>query len=194
MVLAITSATGGEGKTLTSLNLSIALAKSFNAKVLLVDADLRRPMLHQYLGLSSAKRKGFGDLLLHPDDEIQKYILQFNGISVMPTFERVANPIGMLTSESARALLERMGRDFAFVILDSPPIVPIADGHVLANLADHVLLIARARRTPRELFKLAVESLDCSNVIGVALNDVNLKHSRYSGAYRYYQQNYQARS
>jgi Mrp family chromosome partitioning ATPase len=100
----------------------------------------------------------------------------------------------MLASDSARALLERMSREFAFVVLDCPPIVPIADGHVLANFADHVLLIARARRTPRELFKLAVESLDCSNVIGVALNDVGLKHSRYWSAYRYYRQHYQARS
>jgi len=193
VVLAVTSATGGEGKTLTSLNLSVALAKSFSGKVLLVDADLRRPMLHEYLELDGAKRKGFGDLLLDPEDDIHKYILQYNGVSVMPTFKRVANPLGMLASDSARALLERMRREFAFVILDSPPIVPIADGHVLGNLADHVLLIARARRTPRELFKLAVENLDCSNVIGVALNDVDLKHSRYSSAYRYYQENYQAR-
>jgi len=190
VVLAITSATGGEGKTLTSVNLSVALAKSFSGKVLLIDADLRRPMLHEYLGLAGGKRKGFGDLLLHPDDDIHKYILQFNGVSVMPTFERVANPHGMLTSDNAHVLLERMSREFALIVLDSPPIVPIADGHVLADLADHVLLIARARRTPRELFRLAVESLDHSNVIGVALNDVNLKHSRYWSAYRYYQQNY----
>jgi polysaccharide chain length determinant protein (PEP-CTERM system associated) len=207
VILAITSATGGEGKTLTSLNLSIALAKSFggdkrmqarqgtaiNRTVLLIDADLRRPMLHEYLELDGAKRKGFGDLLLDPQDDIHKYIIQYNGVSVMPTFERVANPLGMLSSDSARALLERMSREFAFVVLDSPPIVPMADGHVLANLADHVLLIARARRTPRELFKLAVESLDSSNVIGVALNDVDPRHSRYSSAYRYYQENYQAR-
>jgi succinoglycan biosynthesis transport protein ExoP len=192
-VLAVTSATGGEGKTLTSLNLSIALAKSSSGKVLLVDTDLRRPMLHEYLELNKAKRQGFGDLLLNPEDDIHKYILEYNGVSVMPIFERVANPLGMLSSDSARALLERMSREFAFVVLDSPPIVPIADGHVLANLADHVLLIARARRTPRELFKLAVESLDCSNVIGVALNGVHLKHSRYWSAYRYYQQHYQAR-
>src|SRR6185503_6551559 len=116
-----------------------------------------------------------------------------NGLSIMPTFKRVANPHGMLTTDSARALVERMSREFAFVVLDCPPIVPIADGHVLANLADYVLLIARARRTPRELFKLAVESLNCSNVIGVALNDVDLKHSPYSSAYSYYQENYQVR-
>jgi len=175
------------------LNLSIALAKSFSGKVLLVDADLRRPMLQEYLELDGAKRKGFGDLLLNPEDDIHKYILQYNGVSIIPAFKHVANPLGMLTSDSARALLERMSREFAFVVLDSPPIVPIADGHVLANLADHVLLIARARRTPRELFKLAVQSLDRPNVIGVALNDVDLKHSRYWSAYRYYQQNYQAR-
>jgi succinoglycan biosynthesis transport protein ExoP len=193
VILAITSATGGEGKTLTSLNLSIALAKNFHGKVLLVDADLRRPMLHEYLELDGTKRKGFGDLLLNPEDDIHKYILQYNGVSVMPTFERVASPLGMLASDSARALLERMSREFAVVILDSPPIVPIADGHVLANLADHVLLIARARRTPRELFKLAAESLDCSNVIGIALNDVDLKRSRYSSAYNYYQEHYQVR-
>jgi len=175
------------------LNLSIALAKNCRGKVLLVDADLRRPMLHEYLELDGAKRKGFGDLLSNPEDDIHKYILQYNGVSVMPTFERVVSPLGMLTSDSGRALLERMSREFEIVILDSPPIVPIADGHVLAGLADHVLLIARARSTPRELFKLAVESLDCSNVIGVALNDVDLKHSRYSSAYSYYQENYQVR-
>jgi succinoglycan biosynthesis transport protein ExoP len=194
VILAITSSTGGEGKTLTSLNLSLALAKSYCGKVLLVDADLRRPMLHDYLELDRTSTKGFGDLLQNPEDDIHKYIIDYHGLSVMPTFGRIANPLGMLSSTSARAILERMSKDFAFVVLDSPPIAPIADGHVLTNLADHVLLIARARRTPRELFKLATESLDCSTVIGVALNDVDLKHSRYSTAYQYYQENYQARS
>ena len=194
VILAVTSATGGEGKSLTSLNVSIALAKSFRGKVLLIDADLRRPMLHDYLELDRHGKKGFGDLLLNPDDDIHDYILEYNGLSVMPTFGRIANPLGMLSASSARTLLERISREFAFVVLDSPPIVPIADGHVLTNLADYVLLIARARRTPRELFKLATESLDCSTVIGVALNDVDLKHSRYSTAYRYYQENYQVKS
>jgi len=167
---------------------------AIQSKVLLIDADLRRPTLHEYLELDGATRKGFGDLLLNPEDDIYKYIFEYNGVAVMPTFNRVANPLGMLTSDSARVLLERISREFAFVILDSPPIVPIADGHVLANLADYVLLIARARQTPRELFKLAVESLDSANVIGVALNDVDLKHSRYSSAYSYYQEHYQARA
>jgi capsular exopolysaccharide synthesis family protein len=193
VILAVTSATGGEGKTLTSLNVSIALAKSYCGKVLLVDADLRRPMLRDYLELDRSG-KGFGDLLLNPEDDIHKYIVDYHGLSVMPTFGRIDNPLGMLSSTSARALLERMTREFAFVVLDSPPIVPIADGHVLTNLADYVLLIARARRTPRELFKLAVDSLDCSTVIGVAINDVDLKHSRYSEAYQYYKENYQERS
>ena len=194
VILAITSATGGEGKTLTSFNVSVALAKSYCGKVLLVDADLRRPMLHDYLELDRTGRKGFGDLLQNPEDDIHKYIIDYHGLAVMPTFGRIDNPLGMLSSTSARSLLERMTKEFAFVVLDSPPIVPIADGHVLTNLADYVLLIARARRTPRELFKLAVDSLDCSTVIGVALNDVDLKHSRYSEAYQYYKSNYQARS
>lgn len=193
VILAITSATGGEGKSLTSFNVSVALSKSYCGKVLLVDADLRRPMLHDYMELDRTGRKGFGDLLQNPEDDIHKYIIDYHGLSVMPTFGRIDNPLGMLSSTSAKALLERMTREFAFVVLDSPPIVPIADGHVLTNLADYVLLIARARRTPRELFKLAVDSLDCSTVIGVALNDVDLKHSRYSEAYQYYKSNYQAR-
>src|SRR6185503_6302001 len=152
-----------------------------------------RPMLHDYLELDRSRKNGFGDLLQNPEDDIHKYIVDYHGLSVMPTFGRIDNPLGMLSSTSARALLERMTREFAFVVLDSPPIVPIADGHVLTNLADFVLLIARARRTPRELFKLAVDSLDCSTVIGVALNDVDLKHSPYSSAYSYYQENYQVR-
>ncbi len=193
VLLAVTSATGGEGKTLTSLNLSIALAKSFGGKVLLIDADLRRPMLHKYLGLDGTKRKGFGDLLLNPAEDFHRYILQYNGVSVLPSFRRAANPLRLLAADGTRALLERMGGEYSFVVLDSPPIVPIADGHFLSSLAGNVLLIARARRTPRELFRLAVESLDGAKVIGVVLNQVNLKHSRYASAYRYYQANYEVR-
>ena len=79
-------------------------------------------------------------------------------------------------------------------MLDSPPIVPIADSHILAGLADGVVIVVRARRTPRELFRRAIESLSASNVLGIVLNDVEYGDTRYGYAYEYYQRHNVGRS
>ena len=78
-------------------------------------------------------------------------------------------------------------------MLDSPPIVPIADSHFLAGLADGVVIVVRARQTRRELFRRAVESLGATNILGVVLNDVEYGDTRYAYAYRYYQRHYMGR-
>lgn len=78
------------------------------------------------------------------------------------------------------------------ILLDSPPIVPIADSHFLAGLSDGVILVIRARQTRRELLQRAVESLGATNILGVVLNDVEYGDTRYAYAYRYYQRHYTA--
>jgi Mrp family chromosome partitioning ATPase len=75
---------------------------------------------------------------------------------------------------------------FAYVIVDTPPVLPIADSHILAGLTDKVLLVVRARQTPRELFQHAVEGFDAANLMGAVLNDVDYQRSRYAYAYEYY--------
>lgn len=190
VVLALTSATGGEGKTLTSVNLSVALSRGNSGKVLLLDADLRRPSVHEYLDLHPVKGRGFGNLLQKPDEDFHRMTWNKNGIHVIPGTPEIANPVGVLASPKTRTLLNRLRREYKFIVLDSPPIIPTADGHILAGLADRAILVVRARSTPRDLFKHALENFDASNVLGIVLNDVDFEHSYYSSAYEYYQNHY----
>jgi capsular exopolysaccharide synthesis family protein len=190
-VLVVTSAAGGEGKSITALNLSLALSASLEGRVLLVDSDLRRPQVHQYLGLKTTK--GFSDLLTETGGDISPYISKLGKLDVIVGGALPVNPVGLLASPQARELLARLRKQYRLIVLDSPPIVPIADSHVLAGLADGVVIVVRARQTRRELFRRAIESLGAANVIGVVLNDVEYGDTRYAYAYRHYQQHYLGR-
>ena len=190
-VLAVTSAAGGEGKSVTAMNLSLALSTSLEGRVLLVDSDLRRPQLHQYLGLRPSK--GFSDLLAQTDGDINSYISKLRNLDVIAGGAVPVNPVGLLSSPEARELLARLRKEYRLIVLDGPPIVPIADSHILAGLADGVVIVVRARQTRRELFRRAIESLGTANVIGVVLNDVEYGDTRYAYAYRHYQRHYLGR-
>ena len=193
-VVLLTSAAGGEGKSMTAINLSMALTSLVNGPVLLVDADMRKPRLHEYLELKVPPAKGFHSLLLKPEDDFNDYIVPLNGLSVIPGSSVAGgNPVAALASPKVRTLFDRLRGRFKLIIVDAPPTMPIADSHILSGLSDKVLFVVRARRTPRELFQHAVESFDASNLIGAVLNDVDYQRSRYAYAYRYYRENYLAR-
>ena len=190
-VLVVTSAGGGEGKSVTALNLSLALSASLKGRVLLVDSDLRRPQVHQYLGLETTK--GFSDLLAGTEGDIAPYISKLGRLDVIAGGAPPANPAGLLSSLRTRELLARLRKEYSLVVLDSPPIVPIADSHILAGMADGVLMVVRARQTRCELFRRAIESLGAANILGVVLNDVEYGDTRYAYAYRHYQRHYLGR-
>ena len=189
--LAITSAAGGEGKSLTAINLSMALSSTVDGRVLLVDCDLRRPQVHERLGLKDPP--GFSDLLAVSDRDVSPFISKVGTLYVMPGGTRLSDPAGRLSSRRTREIISRLREEYELIVLDAPPIVPIADSHFLASLADGVLLVIRARQTSRELLQRAVESLGATNVLGVVLNDVEYGDTRYASAYRYYQRNYRGR-
>jgi polysaccharide chain length determinant protein (PEP-CTERM system associated) len=191
-VLVVTSAAGDEGKSVTALNLSLALAASMKGRVLLVDSDLRRPQVHHYLGLRTTK--GFSDLLADPGSDVSPYISKLGSLDVIAGGDSPANPVGLLASPRSREFLAQMRKEYRLIVLYSPPIVPIADSHVLAGLADGVVIIVRARQTRRELFRRAIESLGAANILGVVLNDVEYGDTRYAYAYRHYQRHYLERS
>ena len=190
--LLVTSSSGEEGKSLTALNLSLALAGSSEGRVLLVDGDLRMPRVHERLGLDPAR--GFSNLLAPEGGEIEPYISKIGALHVLPGGSNRANPVGLLASARARDILARLRNEYQLVVVDSPPIVPIADSHILAGLCDGVVLVVRARQTRPELLLRAIESLGASRVIGVVLNDVELAATPYAYAYRHYQKHYLGRS
>jgi Mrp family chromosome partitioning ATPase len=103
----------------------------------------------------------------------------------MPGGAQVASPVGLLASRRTAEVLGRLRKEFQFIVVDTPPIMPVADTHILAGLADGVVIVVRARQTRRELFKRAVENLSASNILGVVLNDVQLGDTRYAYAYHY---------
>jgi len=186
-VVMITSSAGGEGKSMTALNVATALAPTVQGKVLLVDADMRKPRMHEYLGLTVPAGRGFHNLLLNPDDNFDKYIQKTkSGVSVILGTVPLSNPVAALSSPKTRWIFERLKQEFAIIIVDAPPTLPIADSHILSGLSDKVVFVVRARQTPRELFQHAVESFDAANVLGAVLNDVDYQRSRYAYAYEYY--------
>jgi succinoglycan biosynthesis transport protein ExoP len=190
--LMVTSATGDEGKSLTALNLSLALASSLEGKVLLIDGDLRRPRVDERLGLKT--EQGFSDVLAADGPDPAACISKIGALHVLPGGSNRANPVGLLASARARDILTRLRNEYQVVVIDSPPIVPVADSHILARLCDGVVLVVRARRTSPELWLRAVESLGATNVIGVVLNDVDLAATPYAYAFRYYQRHYLGRN
>jgi polysaccharide chain length determinant protein (PEP-CTERM system associated) len=190
-VLVVTSSAGGEGKSLTALNLSIALSSSLQGRVLLVDCDLRRPQVHERLGLKD--QRGLSDLLALNDCDVNPFISKVGNLWVMPGGTHLSDPAGLLTSRRMREILARLREEYQLIVFDSPPIVPIADSYLLSGLADGVILVIRARQTRRELLQLAVESFGATNIFGVVLNDVEYGSTPYAYAYQYYQRHYMSR-
>lgn len=186
--LMVTGFVGGEGKTVTALNLSLSLAGTISGRVLLIDSDLRKPRVGEYLGMPPCR--GFSDLLRSPDDETGNYLWKLKDLYIMPGGSSLANPVALLSSKNAGDLLQRLRGEFDFVVIDTPPVLPVADSHILAGLVDGVILVVRARYTRREAIALGLENFQAPNLLGAVINDVDLNASGYASAHQYYSQNY----
>jgi capsular exopolysaccharide synthesis family protein len=181
-VVAITSAAGGEGKTLTSINLAVMLSRTGPERVLLVECDLRRPWVHEYLGLSPSR--GLATLLRRPDDPLEPYLATVGPLTVLPGGSPLSDALELLSSDQTRVLFHRLRARFQYVVADLPPIVPIADSKILVDLSDGVVVVVRANQTPRDLLAHALERIQSPKIWGAVLNGLEMK--RYAYAYEYY--------
>ena len=145
-VLLITSSAGGEGKSVTAINLAIALAATADGPVLLVDGDMRKPSVNEYVDVSATSANSFYNLLVAANDELERYVRTINGLHVITGSIPTTNPVAALASNRARALFDRLRKNYAFIVIDAPPMLPIADSHILNGLADKVLFVVRARK------------------------------------------------
>jgi capsular exopolysaccharide synthesis family protein len=167
----VTSPSPGDGKSVTSLNLALAMAQEFHRRVLLVDADLRDPSLHRLLGIPA--RPGLSDVLAGSAslDEVMVSLPNCR-LTAIPAGSPVDRPSEMLGSAEMRRVLDTLRTQFDRLIVDTPPAAPLADVGVLSPLADGVLLVVRAGRTPRPAIDRAIEDLGPGRIIGLVLNDV----------------------
>lgn len=170
--LMVVSAVPAEGKTLTSINLAITLARSYKKRVLLIDADLRRPSLHEVLGLKV--ERGLQDAVLSPSDNGVLAVTYeiMPGLALLPAGTPTNDPMSVLTSPRMRAILDEARRTFDWVIVDTAPIAALPDAQVLKDGVDGALLVISAGSTPFDLVDRAVQSLGRDMVLGVVLNGV----------------------
>ena len=186
--LLITSGLPGEGKSTTAVNIATSLAQT-GARVLIIDADMRRPTVHSSFGIPNVA--GLSTVLSRELDEDDVLALidlhEESRLHVMTSGAIPPNPAELLGSQQMKRLLEILKPHFDHIVIDSPPINTVTDGVLLASMVDGVLLVVHGGRSRRELVKRARQSLQGvgGRILGVVLNNVKARHGDY-----YYQSYY----
>jgi capsular exopolysaccharide synthesis family protein len=181
----VTSSSAAEGKSTTSANLAVALARA-GKRVVLVDCDLRRPRVHRFFGMSNLV--GFTSVLLRdiPASEALVPVDGVPGLNVLPSGPPPPNPSELLGTRSSRDLLRALGEVVDYVIVDSTPLLPVSDSVVLASCVDAVVVVASAGSTTKRSLARSLEMLRLveAPVVGVVLNRVTGQNA-YGYGYGY---------
>jgi protein-tyrosine kinase len=187
-VIAVTSSIPGEGKTLTTVNLSGAIANSSQARVLMVDGDLRRPSIAQVLGRGKASRGwGLVDAILDRRLSLEQIAWRpepFN-LSAVTSRRPQADTYELLANGRFGELIREARQRFDYVIIDTPPVLPTPDSRLLAEWIDGYVIVVAADKTPRKLLEETLALLGPAKILGLIFNRESYKHSRYG---RYYYQ------
>jgi capsular exopolysaccharide synthesis family protein len=183
----VTSALPREGKSFTASNLAQVMVRQHGRRALLIDADLRTPRLHEMLGTGS--EPGLSDYLQGKSDEFS--VMQrgsLENLFFIPSGAGVGEPAELVGNGRLRLLLQRVEALFDWIIVDSPPAVPVSDASVLAKACDGVLMVVRSNSTPFDMARKAREQFPEQALIGVVLNATREGAVPYS---RYYYEAYQ---
>lgn len=188
-VIAVTSPAAGEGKTLTAINLAGALARGADdARVLLIDADLRRPAVARQLAMDQFS-EGLTEVIENCEttlDSVTHTLKPYN-LSILPAGLRKGAVHQILRSPRLEGLLADVRQRYDFVVLDTPPLLPVFDSALLANAVDGVLVVVAANQTPRKLLGEALNMLDPSKVLGIVFNrDAKPLFGYYDAYYKDY--------
>lgn len=170
--LLITSTVPEEGKSLVAANLACTLGSGAQQKVLLLEGDVRRPSLSQFFGLT--KVSGLrGYLQGERSLTASLYHLEGPGIWILPVGEVPRNPLEFIQSPQMPALMQKLKSWFDWIVIDSTPVLPLADTSVWARTADGILLVARHGTTKKRKLRKGLDALDTNKLIGALLNSSN---------------------
>jgi len=181
----ITSAIHSEGKSITALNLAVSMAQAANnPKILLIDADLRRGRLARYLGVK--QESGLTEILQNKvkvSDAIFK--IDIENLAFIAAGSYPANPVELLGSDAMKRFLSDLKNDFDFILIDTPPVIPVTDPGILGAMVDGVLVVVQAGRTQRGIVNHAIELLSQAHakLLGYVLTNIEYHLPEY--IYRY---------
>jgi len=185
----VTSSVGGEGKSLTSINLAVALAQELDHSILLVDADLRKPMIHEYLGLEY--KRGLSDYLIGEMDISEVMIKTGIGnLVVIPAGRMVENPVELLSSGKMKALVKELKQRYMdrYVIIDTPPILSCSEGIAIGSYVDGVVFVVQEKKAQKKTVEDALNMIKGLNVLGLVFN--NVSEVNLDGHYSHYYYKY----
>jgi exopolysaccharide/PEP-CTERM locus tyrosine autokinase len=183
----ITSSINGEGKSLTAINLAITLAQEIDHTILLIDADLRKPMIHKYLGIEY--KYGLSDYLTQ-DIDISEILLKtgIGNMVLIPAGRVVENPVELLSSEKMKTLIDEVKHRYMdrYVIIDTPPILSCAEGIAIGSYTNGVLFVVEEGRAQRKMIQEALNMIQGLNILGVVYNNASKANLEGHYSYNYY--------
>jgi protein-tyrosine kinase len=172
LVVAVSSPVSGDGKTLTAINLAASLAHAGRTRVLLVDADLRGTAIERRLGHPDRFDPGLADAARNPSATIESVVhpTGWTNLDLLPAGRTDDVPYEVLRSPRLPQLMEDARQRYGFVVVDTPPMVPVSDCRVIEQWADRFLLVVSAHHTPRGLVDEALRILDPARLAGIVFN------------------------
>jgi protein-tyrosine kinase len=185
-VILCSSAAVAEGKTVTACNVALTLSESYQRRVLLIDADMRRPKVHHLFNLQN--REGLYEALCANSDRKIPVTAVTEHLSVLTSGRPGPDPVHVLTSERLTRVLEDAGSSFDWVIIDTPPVLLLPDAGLLMGMVDAALLVVAAGTTTYRMVKKAVDALGRERILGVVMNraDDSVLQAGYGSYYGYY--------
>jgi protein-tyrosine kinase len=184
----VSSADVGEGKSITSINFAVALAQEIDHTVLLVDADLRKPKIHTYLGIKADK--GLSDYL-SGEVELSDVLINtgIGKLVFLPAGSACSNPAELLSSNRMKELVQEMKHRFTdrYIVFDTPPVLVSADAISISNNVDGVIFVVQAATTSEKTVKKAINLIKSATMLGIVYNNVPDYLGKHLHPYYYYQ-------
>lgn len=184
-VIAVTSSIPGEGKSTTACNYALSLVET-GKKVLLIDCDLRKPTIHRKFRISNTS--GLTNILLG-ETTIENTLSLVGGLSILTSGTLPPNPAEVLESQRMKDFLQEMKSHFDYIIIDTPPLLAVADGQIISSMADGVLLVVESKKTPKDSVLKSKDLLinANANILGIILNKCEISNKKgYGYGYGYY--------
>jgi capsular exopolysaccharide synthesis family protein len=178
----VTSAVPEEGKTLVSMNLAVSLSKHTTDKVLLLEGDLRKPMLAEHFGIAAVR--GLDDWFAS-NEPVSRFLYRVEGLQlwILPAGVANPNPLAILQSPRFSDLYRQLSQGFDWILIDAPPLLPMADVNFWSRQADGLLLVVREGKAARKALQKGLETLDNPTVLGVVFNGATNPERHYYESY-----------